>query len=192
MEYRKTRFAQKLVARCRFALAYPQPLPLAALLLIVGAAAVHFHLLPAREASIELAERQLAAAERVTRRIAAEQRKDGVSPEAAKQDLLARFPRETALNETLGSLLDLVRSSGLDLVSGDYRLTMAAEGLLAQYVITLPLKGDYLALRRYLLEVREKHSGIAIDDVASRRDSIGNPALETQLRLIVFVRREPL
>ncbi|MCK6407031.1 MAG: type II secretion system protein M [Rhodocyclaceae bacterium] len=184
------RFGQVMLARLRFALAYPQPLPLLALLLLCAAAFLHLHRIPQHEQAAEAAERRGAAAERALRRLAGEQRQVDDSPAAGRARLLGRYPEELALNATLAQLLDLAQRHGLDPLTGDYRLTVAKEGPLMQYVLTLPLKGDYPSLRRFLAALRSEHPGVAIDDLALRRDALGGTALDTQLRLIVFARRE--
>lgn len=186
-----TRFGQLMLARARFALACPQPLPLLALLLVAGAVFLQLWAVPRHEAAAEAAERRASAAERALRRMAGERREEDATPAAAaRARLLGRYPGETALNATLGQLLDLAQQHALEASSGDYRLTVAKEGLLMQYVVTLPLKGDYASLRGFLTAVRSGHPGVAIDDVALRRDSLGSTALDAQLRLIVFARRE--
>jgi len=184
------RFGQLMLARLRFALAYPQPLPLATLLLVAIATFLQLQRVPQHEAAVEAAERRTAAAERALRRMAGERRETDESPAAARARLLDRYPEETALNATLGQLLELARQHALEASSGDYRLTMAKEGPLMQYVVTLPLKGDYASLRGFLGAIRAEHPGVAIDDIALRRDALGSSALDVQLRLIVFARRE--
>jgi hypothetical protein len=184
------RSGQVILARLRFALAYPQPLPLVALLLVCLAAFLHLHRIPQHEQAIEAAERRAIAAERTLRRLAGEQRKVDDSPAAARARLLGHYPEEVALNSTLAQLLDLAQQHGLGPLTGDYRLTVAKEGPLMQYVLTLPLKGDYPALRRFVAALRAEHPGVAIDDLALRRDALGSTTLEMQLRLIVFARRE--
>lgn len=183
------RVAQLIGARLRFMAAYPQPLPTLALLLLVGAGFVHFHLMPQHEAAIESAEQRIAAAERALRDLAGKAPPPQATPEEARARLLERFPAETAINATLGALLDLARSNGLDPASGDYRLAAARGGLLMQYSVTLPLKGDYQSLRRYLIEVHERHPGVAVEDISLHRDSVGTTGLEAQLRLVIFARR---
>lgn len=185
-----TRFGQLMLARLRFALAYPQPLPLLALLLAAAAVFLQLWAVPRHEAASEAAERRASAAEHALRRMAGERREEDATPAAARARLLGRYPGETALNATLGQLLDLAQQHALEASSGDYRLTVAREGLLMQYVVTLPFKGDYASLRGFLAAVRSGHPGVAIDDVALRRDSLASGTLDAQLRLIVFARRE--
>lgn len=184
------RFLSASLARLRFALVNLQVLPLITLLLVAAAALTQLFLLPARETAIEEAERRLASLERSTRRAMIERQSDLVSPEATRQRLLDRFPSENQLNSELGRLVELAIQQGLQVPSGDYRLMPGKDGLFDRYVLTLPIKGSYLAIRRFVTTARSEFPDLAVEDITLRRDTIGSAEVEAQLRFVLFGRRK--
>jgi hypothetical protein len=186
------RFLKLLVGRLRFVAANPPLLPLLAFLLVAGAAAVQFFVLPGREAAIEVGERRYAALERSQRRAQIERRESGTDTGSARetrQRLLERFPDESELNAELGRLIALAGEQGLHVPSGDYRLLPAKGGLFDRYVLSLPVKGNYRAIRQYVGAARREFPDLAVEDISLRRDNIGNAEVEAQLRFVLFGRR---
>lgn len=184
------RFLNPLLARLRFAAANLQLLPLLAFLLVVVAACVHLFLLPGREAAIEESERRLAVLERSARRTAIERQNVQVSPADTRERLLGRFPGEEQLNAELGRLLEIAATEGLQVASGDYRMTPGKDGVFDRYVVNLPLKGNYLKVRSYVTAVRREFPDLAVDDISLRRENIGSSEVEAQLRFILFGRKK--
>lgn len=185
------RLLNPVLERLRFAVARLAPLPVLACVLVVAAAYIQLALLPAREAAIESAEHRLAVAERTIRRAALEQQTRKDSPDEARQRLLASFPETARLAAELGRLVEIADKQGLILTGGDYRLQPAKDGaLFDRYLLTLPVKGDYRSVRSYLKAVRADFPGLAIEDIALRRDSIASAEIEAQLRFVLFARKE--
>lgn len=183
------RFLKNLLPRLRFLLANPQPLPLLALGLLLAAGALQLAAMPAREAAIEQAAARQATLERQLRRqqIASQAAADG--PLDARQQLLGRFPGEAGLNAELGRLLALAGERGLSLPEGEYRLVQAKDGLFDRYVLSLPVSGDYRAIRAYVQAVRSDFPALAVDDLSVRRAGIGAERIDAQIRLVLFARR---
>lgn len=176
-----------LLARTRFALANPNWLLLIGGLLVLLAAAIHLLLLPGREAAIEAGERRLAQLERNTRRLQFERQS---ILETGRPQLLARFPEASRLPRELSKLLDLAEQGGLQFAGGEYRLVVGKEKLLDRYVVSLPVRGDYREIRRFLVTSRDQFPALAIEDVSLRRDKIGSGEIDAQLRLVLFSRRD--
>jgi len=183
------RFLTPLLVRLRFAVANLPLLPLIAFLLVVAAALTHLFLLPGREAAIEESERRLTSLERSARRAALERQTERVTPEETRQRLLNRFPTQAQLNAELGSLIELASKEGLNIPSGDYRLVPGKDGLFDRYVVTLPVKGSYLTIRRYVVAVRKAFPDLAVEDISLRRENIGTSQVDAQLCFILFGRR---
>ncbi len=183
------RFLTTSFAWLRHATAHVRPLPLVAFLLVVGAAMAHTLLLPGRDEAVERAERKLVDAEKAVRRAAMVDEVQDSRPDDARLRLLERFQSEAQRNATLGRLLDIAGEQGLKVPTGDYRLVVAKGGPLERYVLTLPVRGQYLAVRRYVAAVRAEFADLAVEDLSLRRESIGAGEVEAQLRFIVFARR---
>lgn len=184
------RFLSASLARLRFALANLQVLPLIALLLVLAALLTQLFLLPTREIAIEEAEHRLSSVERSTRRSMIERQTDSVSPEATRQRLLDRFPGEDQLNSELGRVIELATQQGLQVPSGDYRLIPGKDGLFDRYVLSLPVKGSYRTIRRFVTAVRSEFPDLAIEDITLRRENIGSSEVEAQFRFVLFGRKK--
>lgn len=176
-----------LLARLRFALANPNWLLLAGGILVLLAAFAHLLLLPGREAAIEAGERRLVQLERNTRRLQIERRS---APVSGRPQLLDRFPANSHLPSELGRLLDMAEQGGLQFTGGEYRLVAGKEKLVDRYVVSLPVRGDYREIRRFLIDLRREFPALAIEDVSLRRDKIGSSEIDAQLRLVLFTRRD--
>lgn len=183
------RFLKLLLARLHFVAANLPLLPLLAFLLVVAAALTQLFLLPAREAAIEETERRVVSLERSTRRAAIEKQSVQSTPEDTRQRLLERFPLQDQLNAELGALIELATKEGLQVPSGDYRLMPGKDGLFDRYVLNLPVKGSYRSIRQYVVAVRQAYPDLAVDDISLRRENIGSPEVEAQIRFILFGRR---
>lgn len=186
------RFLNAALARLRFAAANRQPWPLAALALVTAAVGGHVFVLPAREAAIDDAARRLASLDKEMRRAAIARQVRESSPTEARQRLLDRFPTEVQLNATLGRMLDKAKGAGLQVPSGDYRLQLDKKGPIDRYVLTLPVKGSYLNIRRYVAAVCAEFPDLAVEDIGLRRENIGATEVEAQLRFMLFGRRAAL
>lgn len=184
------RFLTRAGARLRFAAANLQPLPLAAFVLTLGAAATQLFVLPGREAAIAAAEQRLTVLERNSRREALARQRETVSPAQTRQRLFGRFPTEVQRNATLARLLEIARNQGLQVPTGDYRLTASKDGPLDRYVLNLPVKGGYLPIRRTVASMRGEFADLAVDEIALRREHIGAGEVDAQLRFVLFGRKD--
>lgn len=183
------RVLKLLLTRLRFSAARLPWLAVAAMLLIAAAAGARVIVLPAREAAVDDAGRELARFERSLRQQAADRASAKATPDQARQKLLERFPSQSQLNAELGRLLELTGKAGVALARGDYRLVPEKDGLFDRYLLNLPVKGQYAQIRSYLAAVRSEFPELAIDDITLRRDNIGSAEVEAQLRFILFARR---
>jgi len=178
------------LARARFALAHPPWLLLASGLLVLIAAGLQLIVLPARQAAIEAAERQLSQIERAGRRARIDTQFAPTSPERSRLALLEQFSDDARLHAELGRLLELADASGLALAAGEYRLIAGKDKLFDRYVLNLPVQGGYRDLRRYLSALRADFPALAIEDISLRRENIGASRIDAQLRLVMFVRNQ--
>lgn len=112
-------------------------------------------------------------------------------PEAQLTAFYAQFPGPEDAPETLRRLHRLGRDAGLVMDRGEYRPQRDAGGKLLRYQITLPVRGAYPQVRRFLSQVLEETPGLALDGVGFQREHGEARQLEAQLRLTLFVRQQP-
>lgn len=126
----------------------------------------------------------------------------------ARAERLARQPRPAAAMAPSGALADSLPSganapegvarlfaaathAGLSLEQGTYRPVGAKEGGPRRYQITLPVSGDYPALRAFLAETLERQPGLALDSLVLTRESMADATVEARLSLTLYLRETP-
>ena len=95
------------------------------------------------------------------------------------------FPPVEHLGGELDRLYGLARSSGLDLLQGEYRVEKRAAGLTA-YRITLPVHGSYAQVRGFAAAVLTKMPIASIDGLRFERKKSGDALLDAQLRITIY------
>lgn len=107
-------------------------------------------------------------------------------------DQLAAFYRELPFvrqaAEIVRRLHAYAHDAGLVLEQGEYRPLPHPSGKLVRYQILLPVQGGYPQVRRFLARAMRDTPGLALDGIGFQREKGGSRALETQLRLTVFLR----
>jgi hypothetical protein len=115
------------------------------------------------------------------------------APAVQLQQFYAVFPRLDALSAALGSIDHIALQTGVPLRSAEYRMEQrpgAEAEKLARYRITLRTSGDYAQIRAFLGGTLEQLPYVALDDVQFRRSGEADGALDADVRLSVFLRRE--
>lgn len=97
------------------------------------------------------------------------------------------FPRVDTLPDWIGRVHVAAARNGLVLETGEYQLEHGKDARLARYQITLPIKGTYPQLRGFVAEVLEKVPAAGLEDVVIKREAIGVPTLDAQLRFVVYL-----
>lgn len=114
-------------------------------------------------------------------------------PAVQLQQFYAVFPRMDALSTALGGIDRVALQTNLLLRSAEYRMEQrpgAEAEKLARYRITLRTSGDYAQIRAFLGGTLEQLPYVALDDVQFRRSGDAAGALDADVRLSVFLRRE--
>jgi hypothetical protein len=80
------------------------------------------------------------------------------------------------------------RAAGLNFERGEYRPVTDGTADLVGYQITLPVRGSYPQVRRFLDRAMRHTPGLALDGITFQREDAGK-ALEAQLRFTLFLRK---
>jgi hypothetical protein len=111
--------------------------------------------------------------------------------EAAMAGVAGRLPIAGAVQ--LGALLERIQAAAdtwqLQVESGTYQLEGAAGGDIERYSISLPIKGNYPAVRAFIRQVLAETPGLALDSVAFNRPGRGSPLVEVRLDFSAYARR---
>jgi len=111
-------------------------------------------------------------------------------PETGSQDDLARFygffdgPGTTQWLDKVYAAAD---AQNLVLAQGEYRMTPDRTGKLARYRISLPVKGSYVQIRRFVAQTLTDVPVAALDDISFKRETIGAAQLEAHIKLTLFL-----
>ncbi len=97
------------------------------------------------------------------------------------------FPTPGQLTDEVQQLHRLARAAGLDLAQGEYRLERRPTGLSA-YRATLPVRGSYAQLRRFLSAVLSEMPTVSIDSLRFERRKSADTQLDAQLRVTLHAR----
>jgi len=113
------------------------------------------------------------------------------------QDIAAfyeRFPTTRALPDILSAINHIATKQNLVLNSGDYKLNKIKQNkqsnsqALTQYEMVLPVKGAYINIRTFIVEVLKQEPALALLDVQIKRESTLIPTVDARLTFALFVK----
>lgn len=76
------------------------------------------------------------------------------SPEIQLQAFYDSFPKSSAAPDAIARINEVALANGLMLEQGEYSVVRKEGDKLAQYGVVLPLKGDYIHLRKFIFQSR--------------------------------------
>lgn len=102
--------------------------------------------------------------------------------------LYASLPVASGALVAVKTIHQAAAANGVKLTHGEYRLARDTGTPLLRYQITLPARASYPQLRAWLAEVMNVLPSVALDEINFRRDDVGNPSVESRMRLTLFLR----
>lgn len=173
----------KLQAGILFHRQGPWPFVAAAMCLL----AVLFALLviPGQISATENARQELARlqAEQLAQR--AKPESERISPARALARVLAD-PHDT--NGQIGLLLSVAATSGVAVAQADYRRNTDSQQTWTQLQIAMPVKADYLALRKFIFAALAAMPSLSLDQLTLKREQAANSMVEAQLVFSIWQR----
>jgi len=158
--------------------------------LLAGAAAFYFAAVrPAQEETAALQERRAEIARRADRQASAGAAAS-VSP-AQIDRFMGFFPALESTPAWLRTVYAVAEREQLELAQGSYRLSEDRLLGLAQYRISLPVRGSYPQIRRFIAGVLDGIPALSLEDVAFQRERIGEGAVEAKIGLTLYLRAAP-
>jgi Tfp pilus assembly protein PilO len=142
-------------------------------------------ILPA-EAELEQATREVADWQSQLKRQLADPQRS--MPVESSLDLFyKRLPPERNATEALKKIYKLANNESLFLAKGEYKFTRGKAGHMGNYQVTLPVKGSYVQVRKFIAKVLNGMPTVALDGVSFKRESIGGTDLEAKIQLTIFL-----
>lgn len=111
----------------------------------------------------------------------------GNDPATQLAAFYATFPRVGDLPDAMQKLYDAAQHEGLVLERGDYRLVRERGERYVRYEISLPVKGAYPQLRRFLADAFSALPTLAVDEVQFTRPQIADALVECRLSLSLYL-----
>ena len=97
------------------------------------------------------------------------------------------LPARDTAPDSLRVIFSAARAHGLTLDQGEYKTHVEKEARLVAYAIGLPVRGSYVQVRRFIGDVLARIPSLALDEVAMKRESIGDPRVEASIRFTLFL-----
>ncbi len=175
----------KLLAT-EFLLSLGRPGLVGSLLLLAGLGYGLGVLLPEHQSINALEER----AERAERRAAMMRMGSDGKPEVAlspAETLYASLPRHDELAPQVERIYAAAAAEHLALLQGEYARTEVQGTRLVRYRITLPVRGTYAQVRRFVAAATVAVPGLAIDDLNLQRKAVADAQLEARVQFSLFL-----
>lgn len=152
--------------------------------LAVTAALAHWVVLRPARAALAQTQTELAQEQAATRTLTAR-----LEPISEKQQLVAL---QAALGSAdpirlVGQMAVLAKAEQINLQQGDYQQQVHATTQVIQVHVTQPVRASYPQLRRYIESVLRTIPNASLEQVAARRENVGQSQLEVRLRWSLWI-----
>lgn len=97
-------------------------------------------------------------------------------------------PSQNELPALLRKVFDVARENNLKVPEGDYSAEPARDGRLSKYTFTLPVKGKYGEIKRFIYGLEASELPIAIDELTLAKGKEGGVDLSLNIRISVLYR----
>jgi Tfp pilus assembly protein PilO len=162
------------------------PGAVAAALLAMGVALYFSTILPAQE-SLDRARLSAGSQhERIAR--AGRALNDGARPlDQQLAEFYRIFPSEQDSADWVGKIAAIAERDGLTLLQADYKAERDKTGKLTRFQMSLPLRGEYQKIRRFLADLRADIPIVSLEQVQFERQKVGDPLVDAKIRLVIFL-----
>jgi len=110
-----------------------------------------------------------------------------LTPEAGLAAFYNYFATGVGAEQQLERLFALARRHQLELLQGTYRYNRAPGERLARYEVTLPVKGTYAQIRRFLAAALNDVPVASLDRIAFERKRAADSQVEASIRFTLFL-----
>jgi hypothetical protein len=97
------------------------------------------------------------------------------------------FPRPADLPDLLEKVFAAAKGSGLQLEHGEYRVLRDNAGALTQFQLTLPVRGTYPQIRKFVDGAMAEVSTLSLDSIQFERQKVGDAQVDAKIKLAVYL-----
>jgi Tfp pilus assembly protein PilO len=101
------------------------------------------------------------------------------------------FPAGSAIPEVLARTYQIAGEQQLALELGEYVMNREQGARLEQFRITLPVKGSYPQVRKFVSEVLLAQPALSLQSLTVRRDKVALDVVDARVVLVLFLERAP-
>lgn len=112
------------------------------------------------------------------------------APESSAQQLASFYgalPGQAEATNWIDRIYAAAGEEKLSLAKGEYSVVSDPAGRLARYQIVLPIRGDYLRIRRFVGAVLETVPHLGLEELSFRRQTITETDVEARIRLTLYM-----
>ena len=102
-------------------------------------------------------------------------------------DFYASLGETHYAEEQVSTLISLANKNGLIMGQTDYKLAENKNGNFQTYIVNVPIKGQYAAIRHFCDQVLLAIPFASLDELNFKRAAISNPIIETRVRFTLFL-----
>lgn len=102
-------------------------------------------------------------------------------------DFYTFFPPQDGRDDAMEKIYAAAARFNLNLDQGDYQLVHERDLQLARYEMVLPVRGDYVQIRKFVALALSEVPSLALDSISFTRQNITDPTVDAQLRLTLYL-----
>lgn len=99
----------------------------------------------------------------------------------------ASFPNAADLPALLGKVFASARQHGLQLELGEYRVSRDSADGPTQFQLTLPVRGSYLQIRRFMASAMTGVTTMSLDSIQFDRQKVSDTTLTAKIKLTIYL-----
>jgi hypothetical protein len=97
------------------------------------------------------------------------------------------FPPTGHIADLLGKIYAAADKQSLQLDHGEYKAVGDTVGRLTNYQITLPVKGTYPQIRKFVAAALAEVPNLSLDSIQFERQKVGEPTVEAKVKLVLYL-----
>lgn len=111
------------------------------------------------------------------------------TPEEQRAAFYRQFPAQADATRWIERIYRAAAAEKLSLTRGEYVLVPVADSGLSRYQISLPVRGSYGHIRRFIATTLATVPNLNLDDLSLQRQDIGDSQVEGRIRLSLYLVR---
>ncbi len=97
------------------------------------------------------------------------------------------FPPSDHIADLLGKIYGAAEQQALKLEQGEYRAVRDNVGRLTHYQITLPVKGTYPQVRKFVAAALAEVPNLSLDSIQFERQKVGDSTVDAKVKLVLYL-----